>query len=234
MSTYLQLVNRARIECSASGAATALTTFSGVSLENQRIINWVNDAWRDIQQHKPDWDWMRKTFSVPLSAATQTYSLTTLALTDLAEWKRDSARCYNTATGTGDEQILPFMEWETWRNVYQFGAMRSTQGRPAAFSITPQDKSLVIGPVPDNSYTMVGEYYRIPNDIANAGDDLTAAAYNLPERYHMLLVYLTMQKYATWYAAPEVMSAGQALAEPYWRKLEMEYLPIPTWGPPLA
>lgn len=229
---FLQIVNRTRQECAAAGSA--LTTLqSNMSAESQRFMTWVNEAFRDIQQHKPDWQWMRKNFSFPTVAGQAGYTLAQMSATDMADWKRDSVRAYATAVGTNDEQILPFMEFTTWRNVYAFGVMRASTGRPSTFTINP-DKSLSIGPLPSTVYTVTGEYYRAPADMSADLDDPSAAGFNLPVRYHMLIVYRAMQSYARFYAAPEVMAFAIAMSDKHMRRLEFEFLPMLINGPPLA
>jgi hypothetical protein len=228
--TFLQLVNRARQECGAGGAA--LTTLqTGLSTESQRFKDWVNEAWRDVQLHQDDWAWMRSAFTFSTSVGVPTYTQLAANVGDLADLKRDSMRAYNSSVGTNDEQILPFMEYNTWRNVYQFGAMRAQSGRPAVMTLAP-DKSFAIGPLPDVAYTIVGEYYRAPSDLVNDADN--PVAFGLPARYHMLIVYLAMQSYATFYAAPEVMARGETEGNKAMRRLEFDYLPTLISGPPLA
>lgn len=47
---YLELVNRARVECGVSG--NALTAVTGQSGENARFTGWINSAYVDIQTAK--------------------------------------------------------------------------------------------------------------------------------------------------------------------------------------
>jgi hypothetical protein len=230
---YLALVNRARIECGING--TALTSFASLSTEDQRIVNWVAEAWHDLQLHKPDWQWMKKTFSFVTIDQQATYANPTdTGVSDCADWKRDSFRCYSTAQAYADEMLLPFMDNDVWRNVYQFGSMRTTYSRPVVFTVQPINKAVSLGPVPISGYTIVGEYFRTPTDLVAITDDPTAAGNDLPARYQMLIVWMAARAYASYEAAPEVLQRAELEWRRLLRRLEFDQLPEITFGPPLA
>jgi hypothetical protein len=226
---YLQLVNRARQEGGVSGAA--LASLGGtLSQESQRFKDWVNEAWREVQTHCAAWDFMRSDFSFDTTASVQTYVAGSLStpLTSFRNWKRDSFRAYTTSVGFGDEQILGFLDWETFRNLYLYGNQRSVTGRPVLFSIKP-DKSLVIGPVPDAAYTINGEYFRLPADLVGDTDTPTITA-----EYHMLIVWRALRSYALYEAAPEVLAHAESEIKRLMSKIENDQMPEITSGPPLA
>lgn len=59
---FLQLCRRACVECGvASDRAIqlALPTVVDASGSLGRVVNWVGDAWNDLQMQHDDWDWMR-------------------------------------------------------------------------------------------------------------------------------------------------------------------------------
>lgn len=228
---YLQLVNRARQECGVSG--TDLTTLqTGLTLEGKRFATWIADAWNDLQTEKPDWQWMRKPFTFSTTASTVHYARADI-VPDCADWKIDSFRAYTDSVGHDDEQILPPMSWEVWRNVYEFGTMRDMTGRPVAFAVEP-DKSISLGPTPDTVYDVNGEYWRLPTDLSADADDPAATGNDFPERFHMLLVYDAMIRYAEYEAAAEVLQRGNSGYRRMRNRLMSAYLPIVGWGPPLA
>lgn len=230
---YLALVNRTRRECGIS--ASALTSFSSLSTEDTRVKEWVGEAWHDIQLHKRDWQWMRKSTTFTTTASQQSYTATQANAADMADWKRDSFRCYVTATGVADEQILPFMDYERFRDVYLFGASRTQTGRPVCYTIAPGTKNLMLWPTPDAAgYTVVGDYYREITDLVGTTDDPSSAGNDLDSRWHMLIVYFAMESYASYEAASEVMQRALTGKKRLLSKLEIDQLPIITDGPPLA
>ena len=94
---YLQLVNRARVECGVSGGDLATT--AGATGENARFTNWANTAYIDIQTAREDWDFLRGTFDFQTVAQQQNYSPTDAGVaSDFGNWKRDSFRCSINAT----------------------------------------------------------------------------------------------------------------------------------------
>lgn len=229
---FLELVNRARRECGVSGVALS-TLQHGLTAEGQRFVDWTTDAWNDLQIEKPDWQWMRKTFTFQTVPSQANYTPAQAGAADAASWKIDSFRAFATVAGYGDEQIVPPMSWDVWRNVYQFGANRTATGRPVAIAVGP-DKSLNVGPLPDDAYTVIGEYYRKPTTLVNDTDSPSDAGNDLPDRYHMLLVYEVMERYALYESAPEVRARAETGRKRPRNALMAQYLPQIGFGPPLA
>ena len=229
---YLQLVNRAGLECGVASAQ--VTTLVGqTSMESLRFAGWVQDAWNDIQIEQQQWRFMTQTFSFNTTAGQQSYAPTVAqptgcGLANFANWKYKSSRCYLTSTGYSDEQIQNYMDWDQFRNLYEYGNMRTTQQRPVIWAADPQ-KNYTLGPVPDNIYTIDGEYFMAPQ-VLSADTDTPY----MPSQFHMAIVYGAMQSYAAYEAAPEVMQRGMAGWQKVMGKLRFDQLPLLTSGPPLA
>lgn len=228
---YLQLVNRTRVECGVSGSNTPLTTLVGVTGENARIANWVNTAWVDVQTAKEDWQWMREPFQFNTVTQQQTYTPTQAGVgSTFGNWKRDSFRCSSVGQNYADEQLLNYMDYTTFRNLYQYGNMRSTYARPVVVSIAPgDDKDLAFGSIPDQPYVIVGEYYKRPYDLT-ADTDVV----DIPSRFEMMVVYRAMMYYAGYEAAPEVYQRGELEFKRLMNRLNIDQLPTLVSGPPLA
>jgi len=216
---FLDLVNRARQECGVSGADLA-TLQSGLSREGRRFADWIKQAWADLQMAHPDWEWMRKETTFPTVLTQGDYTPTQAGATDLGEWRPDSFRSYLTATGTPGEQHMEYVDYTRYRDLYQFSTMRTSPGFPLWFTVKP-DHSLAVWPLPNAAYTIRGEYYRAPTELSADADD--PADDGLPERFHMLLVFMAMQSYAFFAAAPEVEARATAQRRRMLGKLE-------TWG----
>ncbi len=226
---YLQLVNRARRECSASGPD--LATLGGViSQQNQRCKDWVTTAWNDIQTSRRDWDFMQRPFSFVTVPGQQSYkaSLAPASIPDFANWRRDTLRAYRTSVGFGDEQVLPFVGWMHFRDLYQFGSNRTLQQRPTIFTVD-YAKNLLLGATPDDAYTINGTYFASPDALV--GDTDTPA---LDEEFHMYIVYKAMESYGYYEGAPEVLQRGQVEGHKMWVKLVTDYTPKLTYGATLA
>jgi hypothetical protein len=215
---FLSLCQRACTECgvaSGSAIATALPTVVGASGSVGRVVNWVGDAWNDLQMDHDDWDWMRSSnllgagvsfatvaeqASYPLGTGAGTVGITVDAF---GKWDRETFRCFPTASGFQGEEWLDEIPFDNWRDEYMFGAQREVQTRPVVIAVGP-DQSLNLGPPPNSLYTVTGDYFVAPSAMA-ADTDVPAG---LPTRFHMLIVYLAMVKYAGYEAAPEVSQRG--------------------------
>ena len=228
---FLQLINRTRVECGVSGASTALTTAQNLTGESARIAAWVNASWVDVQTAKEDWQWMRQPLQFNTVTQQQTYTPTQAGVgTTFANWKRDSFRASSVGQNYADEQLLNYMEYTTFRNLYQYGNMRSTYARPVVVSIAPGgEKDLAFGAIPDQPYVITGEYYTKPTEMSADAD--TPA---IPDRFHLIIVYRAMMHYAGFNAASEVYQRGELEFKRLMNRLNIDQLPTIVSGPPLA
>lgn len=236
MSTFLSLVNLARSEAGVAGGDLA-TLQSGLSAESTRFKNWIANAWVDIQTEHPDWEFMRFSNEFDTVAnqagytpqqAKATNDGTNTGTAILGNWKRDSFRASTSGNNYADEMLMGFMPWWQYRNLYQYGSMRSQRSRPVVFSIDPQ-KNLYFGIVPDGAYTIVYEYFRTP--ITLSADADTPA---MPDRFHNLIAYRALRAYGIFMAAPEVIGRADEQIFRLSTQLASDQLPIITSGPPLA
>jgi hypothetical protein len=121
------------------------------------------------------------------------------------------------------------MEWNTFRNLYQYANMRNTRSRPVVVTIVPPSKNLGFGATPDQAYVIVGEYYRKPTEFTTAAEEP-----DLPPRFHLMIVYRAMMFYAGYESAPEVYQRGELEFKRLMSRLEIDLLPDIISGPPLA
>lgn len=225
MSTYLQLVNATLEKCGATSSVTAVT---GNPMDTQRFCTWVNDAYMDILGMYENWQFMRTTFTFPTVTHVQAYTPTQAGATNFGNWKVDSFRIRRTAIGYGTEIWLPYEEYEAFRNLYQFGAMRTSYQQPVLFSLDPS-KNILLGPAPDTiSYTVEGEYYSVPTELVAASDTPV-----LPTQYHRAIMYRAMMFYGVFEAAGEIFQMGQSEFNRLISRLELDQLPDIDLGGPL-
>ena len=229
---YLQLAQRCRLECGIAGSGPAAVTSQTGEME--RIVTWVAQAWNDIQVIHKDWGFMRASASFTTVDGTASYTLGSGAGTvgvtaaTFGMWVPDSARNYVTATGQSSEIFMDDIGYESWRDSYQYGALRTSKSRPTYIAVGPA-KELCLGPVPLAGYTVTRDYYTAP--VALAADADTPA---LPAQHHMIIVYRAMQMYAAYSNAPEVLARADKGFTLYMRLLSNDRLPVPTWGGALA
>lgn len=215
---FLQLCQRAAVECGvASGTAilTALPTTVGATGSLGRVVNWVGDAWNELQMVHDDWDWMRSSnllgagASFPTIAGQASYPLgigagtVGIAVDSFGKWDVETFRNFTTAVGFLNEIFMDDIPFDSWRNGYMLGAMRVVQTRPISIAVGP-DQSLNLGPPPDGTYTITGDYFVAPSLMVNDTD----IPVGLPTRFHLLIVYRAMIKYSGYESAPEVEQRG--------------------------
>jgi hypothetical protein len=222
----LQLTNQTRVECGVSGPT--LSSVQNLSGESARILAWVQQAWIDVQTSKEDWLFLREPFEFNTVAQQWEYTAADTGLTNFGNWKRDSFRASSVNNLYRDEQLLNYMDWTTYRNLYRYANMRNTYARPVVVSITP-NKDLAFGSTPDQIYTINGEYYTQPVGLS-ADTDIPG----IPDRFHMVIVYRAMMYYAGYEAAPEVLTRGEFEYRRLYSRMEIDQLPTIVSGPPLA
>lgn len=231
MSTNLELCKDLRQETTDTGSGPS--TVASQTGELGRIVKWVKDAWTDLQQAREDWLWMRKSFTVNTTASDGVYTysdctdtVTALAIARWARWYRDDFKIFLTSTGVSGETPLIWEDWEYFRHIYRYGTQ--TNGPPIHVSQDPTG-AIVLGPVPDDIYTVSGDYQLAPQTLAVDGDTP-----EMPSRFHRLIVYEAMSRYGGNRVAPEAMlraaSEGGALRV----ALELDQLPKMSYGDALA
>lgn len=232
--TYLELFQAAKRECRITGSAPA--SVAGNTEVLDRLANWVSAAYVDIQ-NRDDWRWLRHQFTLPLVASDGTYaygdctdSETSSAITRLSHWwlndLENPPKCYLTATGVGGEYWLTFHAYEHFVTVYRRNLQ--PESNPSVCSVDYLDR-IVIGPIPNDAYTMTGDYQLSAQTLA-----LDADVPEMPAQFHMLIVYQAMQKYGYIEGSSEVLMRGQAEGNRMMRQLEINQKPRMRLGAPLA
>lgn len=164
------------------------------------IVGWTNSAWRRIQNRRPDWRFLKKQFSGTTIANTRAYTGASFGLTDHAEWLTQiapgaaSMSIYLTTDGVATERDLPYVDYASFYIRFMRGAQIS--GYPYCWTIS-DDNEVLLGPIPDGSYTIKGFYRRTPQDLS-ANADIPI----LPERFHGLIPMVALTELAEFDEAP--------------------------------
>lgn len=225
--TFVQLVNRLKSECGVSGAD--IVTVFNQSTEINRLINWINEAWIEIQSKHEDWAWMRASASFVTADGKATYDpIVDCKVNDLGKWARNSFRNYDTLVGFRSEIYMDYLPYEQWRNQYQYGNMRFTSTRPIEMTITP-NFSIGLGPVPVAGYTIIGDYFRVPTELVADAD-----VPGLPIQFQLAIIYRAMMSYGAYEAASEVYQRGSDSYAGIMGRMEISRLPEMSAGSTLA
>jgi hypothetical protein len=237
---FLQLCQRLNQEVGELGNAgsvpAATTNQTG---RNRRLVNWIAQAYAEIQDRYTNWRWLRSTFTVNATSGDDTYAGTdctdsrlSAAVSRFARWwledddENPNIRIYLSSSGVSGERYLIPIPWNYFRDLYKKGTQ--TNGPPVHVTIDPQN-NIVLGPKPDDTYVVTGEYQMAGQALAADADTP-----EMPSRFHMLIVYEAMKKYAGHQSAPEVMSRAVLEGNKVMRQLEADQLPRIRFAGPLA
>ena len=215
--TRIELVQRLSVEAGIGAGPASCLYQTG---EYLRVVNWIDMALEEIQNAHPNWDFLLTDFS-----GTATPPITSPS--DLGTWKTDGFRYYLTADGIAAEQFLPYIPWEAFRDTYLMGASRAQTGVPAVVTVKP-DSTLLVAPIPDAAYTIVGEYYSLPKTMT-----LDTSVPPFPQ-FHMAIVWKALAYYGSLYSEPDKEVFGRSQFKPLMKKLELSQLPKMSWGPSLV
>ncbi len=208
----LQLAQKLLLE---AGIAGDISSTSGNVGELARVVNWIDLAYMDICDKRQDWNFLRNDFTFNCTPATSVYPKSTIQ--DLANWKKDSLRCY--LTNLYDEQWLKYVPWDIFRDTRLKGASRTITGRPIQFSIKP-DKSLVLFPIPDAAYTIDGECFHQAYVMINDTDT------PIFSRFQMAIVYNALMRAAAWLSDPAMYTYAQKEYGRLINKLDADNTPV--------
>jgi len=167
MKTFLQICQDTLRESGISGAGPVTVTATKPVME-YRIINWVRQAWLDIQEYRDDWPWMRKEFTLETVADKQRYTLADLGLGDMEKWDFSGASIYKTADGRSGENILGSTTYDNWWNFHRVGERQNAN--PALIFTDPTNDDLLLFPTPDDVYTISLRYHRMPQILVDNTD----------------------------------------------------------------
>jgi hypothetical protein len=97
------------------------------------------------------------------------------------------------------------------------------------FAIYPNGKDVMFGPLPDDDYTVVGEYQRLPRPLVLETDEP-----DIPEHLQYAIIYKALEYYGFYESAGEVVQRAQKQFVAIKAQLEREMLPVIYHGNPLA
>lgn len=194
---YLSLGQNLHREARYAGVAPV--TMQGLSGQALDVAEWIKDAWLDIQRmHDGHWRWLWGEFTLSTVASTGSYAYGSCtdvdsgsAITRFHEWmlndRYDAPKVYLTSQGVATERWLIWTEWEAFKQVYRIGTQNDAP--PVHIAVDPAGR-IVLGPTPNDIYTVTGNYWKSPQELS-ADDDVPEC----PEHFHKSIVYEALAKY---------------------------------------
>jgi len=184
MANYLQLVQKA---VRKSGAKVDRpTTVVGTTGLTELFVEWVQDAWKDIQLEHLGWNWrVSRDLSLSITSATDEYSLP-------ASLEHLDKRTVSVYENVDDELPIYHINYRHWR-IYLDKLNTPTASKPICFTITPDNK-IAFYPIPDKNYTVRYDGL-VAVEILDDTDD-TATPTGLDAVYHDGIVWKAVGYYA--------------------------------------
>lgn len=209
MATFIQLVNDLERESGTIYQAQRLATVSNAPGRQEKMVEWVREAWRLIQTSRSDWRWMKAEFEGVLVPGQRRYSAADLGITDFASWMRPASRnlsyfsLYDPAIGASDETSVLPLQYDDWRMRWDRGV--HVAGRPSQWSVDSGNR-LCVGPKPDRAYVFRGEYRRSAQTLTNDSDVPLC-----PEDFHAAILWRAMMLMAGHDEATNAYAHAQSL-----------------------
>jgi len=217
--TFLELAQKLRQESGIAGTGpTNVTSQNGIE---GRIVDWINDAWLDIQSDRENWDWMWVPGATVNTTASQAdYAPVAdfgLAATALARWEVETMRIFLTSDGRSAERPLQYIPYEDYKEDYLAG--EPDDNMPAFFTVLPSG-NIRLYPPPNDIYTLTIDYYKQPTKMA-ADDDVP----EMPTWLHDAIWARALLDYAIYDEAITVGQAALRKAELWQNRLDARNRP---------
>lgn len=225
-STLLDIVQRAQQRCQIASLTSTVIGQTGQSLD---FILWADEAWIELQGKRDDWGFMRDSASFATVASQVYYTPTQAGVTgNVRNWLRNTFRMYPTGNQSG-EIFLTFVDYDEFRDVYQIGALRTSEVQPVVMTITP---TLSLGvQTPLTGYTITGDYIR---NIQHFELDDADVPLGLPDWAIMGLVYRTQMYYAATENDPTMYNEAETEYNKIVNRLSRSHSPEIRGPGPLA
>lgn len=205
---FLTLCQRLRARAGIAGAGPS--SVEGQTGEMARVIEWVRDAWVDLQSIRPDWGPLWRPLSIEVSAGDA-------VIERPSDWRSPGQRrlAFN-------GRPLDWVEHEAVS-----GAAVET-GQPLGVCLRPDGKLLLL-PGSDRSGVLSGDYYAKPQRLSQSSDTPW-----LPEHLQDAILYQALLYYAVYEDAPEIFQDAQLKREQYLQRMTNELVPTPYLAGALA
>lgn len=239
MSTYLQLcqqvhrwVRSGNYDPGSRPAAIASETDPDV----KDVIFFANEAWQQIQQYHPDWEWMRAQATLNLVSGTRTYSPATIRgtvtryeqLKSLYGATRHDGPRYclvqDSAVATNSQMPTYYVPYNFWRGFFD-RQPRPANSFPIRFTVQTDD-TIEFDPAPNLAPS--GSAWKFAFDYRKTPQALTADAdvAELPDRYHDLIVWWAVRLFCASRANSDALETTAIEKVKYWlAKVAADQLP---------
>lgn len=220
---FLQLVKKTVRKSAATIAVP--TTVVGQTDIQALFVEWVQDAWKDIQMERLGLTW-RTDLDQSLSLVSGTYEYGIGS--GLESINLNSLTCHlsNESESKIYHQTYTYYQREIDRVV-------RASGKPKYFTLAPDDDNLIFWPNPDAAYTVLYEGIKDieeldSTDDAGAGTSDLIVPAGLKVIYHDAIVWQAVMSYAMHFEDGSKLAEAKIKFRPYKKYFEERFMPIVT------
>lgn len=180
---FLKMAQRVRQLVGMQGTGPSSVTATGYE---GLLIALVSDAWEDLQNYRKKWKWMRDEKSFLMTIGNTTYTPATIFGPNnrFKSWITEELFY---ALVDGQKKPIRYTEYELFMYRHLNDATNSVV---AEYTVRPKDYALIFN-LPDQQYTVYGCYKKNNQELLASTDEP-----EMPEDYHMYLVYEATARYA--------------------------------------
>lgn len=218
---YLELVQKT---IRKSGAKVRQpTTVVGQTGITQSFVEWVQEAWKEIQLERLGIGWrVVRDQELDLTASDDEYAVP-------ATLESINTRSLQINLAGADETYIIYKDYDFYlQNVKRLDA---EEGKPQYLTITPDGGTIVVWPIPDDDYTITYDGIRLVQeldytDAAGVGTSDELNPTNLPSAYQDAIVWEAVRNYAMAVEDGSKLSEAQTKFFPYKKYFEERYMPL--------
>lgn len=219
-----------------------------VALQTNRlkqIVDFVREAYLDIQNAHRGWRWLQGEFYGEASPYIDTFpgtyfldEYTAEQITRFSRWgfKGDGSDMglsgWLSSTGPQEEGPLRWLNWDRFYETQRRGASNPVAGEgapgtPHFYSVDPRN-SLVISPSPDAAFHLRGKFRKSAQILLDDND-----VPEMPEEFHTIIKDAALCYVEGFDEGPRIPVYRLRML-PNFSMLELHQLPQMQWGAPLA
>lgn len=213
--TFLELANKL-MQRTATGGSD-LTAVTGLTGAQRRLVNYVIEAWTDIQSARRDWGFRWAEFSVTLASGSQVYNLRTAI--NAGEVKLGTYFTIEKQTDSTTRRRISLLDYNYFEDV--FGGRPAQSGSPLYATLQPDGQNIKFDVSLDVNYVLKGKYQRVVQVLAATTDTPTG----LPAEYHDAIFYLALMKWAEFEEAGDIYITAKRAYDEWMQRLVNDFLP---------
>lgn len=219
---YLELVQRTRREAGIAGSGP--TTTVALAGEMLRLAEWVREAYLEIQNSQPYWNWLHKTVSIDLAPGGQVFHPVNGWSIYPIRYELDSFHLFDPTIGVKDTSFLQFDDYPVARRTY----IGPQVARPTKFTVLPT-REVKMNAILDKAYNLTLDYYGTAEELT-----LNTDVPSLPEQYHLAIVWKALTYYADYEEVPLLRTTATLKFTQIYDQMLRTETPEMTVGAPLA